>query len=162
MPLRALRPSNRPYVSSRRATKWRKTSCPCGHCDYATSILTYVDSTGGERHHALAGIATLLLNSEIMFHFVRGERHHALAGIATHLCDFSRFTDGQLVEKDIMPLRALRHQRRANSRQTSAPRENKNAREGIATYLGRQMTIRLDAARENKNAREGIATDCTK
>ena len=62
---------------------WRKTSCPCGHCDFLSALTCWRDthvekdimplralrptiafttstcsSSGGERHHALAGIAT--------------------------------------------------------------------------------------------------------
>ena len=41
------------------------------------------ENKGGERHHALAGIATLNTRFLIIF-LSRGERHHALAGIATN------------------------------------------------------------------------------
>ena len=63
----------------------------------------------GERHHALAGIATTSCDIN-MTTLLCGERHHALAGIATLKHDYTPFIViwWASVEKDIMPLRALR------------------------------------------------------
>ena len=109
MPLRALRRVFLYYEIDHLAhAGWRKTSCPCGHCDLLEKITSYSPSMSprGERHHALAGIATVVNSLGNIVHFC-GERHHALAGIAT-----VRVSRGlqvtHHVEKDIMPLRALR------------------------------------------------------
>ena len=109
MPLRALRPAltTKPYAASSLWRKtscpcghcdaicanmlidcamaaWRKTSCPCGHCDSVfQSSSSMLLTARGERHHALAGIATTIHVVVVLSCSWGGERHHALAGIAT-------------------------------------------------------------------------------
>ena len=85
MPLRALRRSLMRGSILYRFPLWRKTSCPCGHCDKYDSKSRAYTYPCGERHHALAGIATGEWDMAIPLHMNCGERHHALAGIATRV-----------------------------------------------------------------------------
>ena len=83
MPLRALRPQTFVHV-----------------CVAMRTVEKDIMPLRALRHLNDSQIATAIL--------VRGERHHALAGIATCIGVAIQQARAQRVEKDIMPLRALR------------------------------------------------------